>query len=479
MKKKSIALNAFFNILKTCASIIFPLITYPYVVRILNVSDMGDIEFARSIINYVGLVAGLGISTYAIREGAKVREDKKKFNHLANQLFSINVIMTVVALGVLVTLVCFIPYLKAYQRLLTIFSIITVGSTFVVDWINSIYEDFVYITIRNVVIQFIGLILMFLLIKDDGDYLIYAGILAFSSAGAAIPNWIYIRKYCKLRFTFHCDWKKHIKPILLIFAINVATIIYVNVDSTMLNVMKGSYDNGIYSAAVKVYNIFKNVVAAIIIVTVPRLSALSNKDNKEESMKLMKTIFNVVLFLVLPLCLLCGLLSKEIILFLAGKKYIKAVGALAILSISLCFSSLASFMTTSVLLPNGKEKAILKASIISAAVNFVLNFIMIPKFSYIGAAITTMIAELIMFIVSYASAKDYIDLSTMKSGILKYIVSCLGIVFVWYTVTAFTHVEGIVKIFVVGISGLLVYVLMNMKLWNVSITDIKKGIKGK
>ena len=96
MKKKSIALNAFFNILKTCASIIFPLITYPYVVRILNVSDMGDIEFARSIINYVGLIAGLGISTYAIREGAKVREDKKKFNHLANQLFSINVIMTVV-----------------------------------------------------------------------------------------------------------------------------------------------------------------------------------------------------------------------------------------------------------------------------------------------------------------------------------------------------------------------------------------------
>ena len=104
---------------------------------------------------------------------------------------------------------------------------------------------------------------------------------------------------------------------------------------------------------------------------------------------------------------------------------------------------------------------------------------MIPKFSYIGAAITTMIAELIMFMVSYASAKDHIDLSTMKSGILKYVVSCLGIVFVWYTVTTFIHVEGIVKIFVVGISGLLVYVLMNMKLWNVSITDIKKGIEGK
>ncbi|MGN9153048.1 flippase [Bariatricus sp. HCP3S3_E12] len=471
MKKKSIAVNALFNIIKTCASIIFPLITYPYVVRILEVKDMGNIEFSRSIINYVNLIAGLGIANYAIREGAKIRDNKVKFSNFANQMFSLNLIMTFVALLGLTMVYYFTPYLHSYGKILSIFSIITVGTTFVVDWINSIYEDFVYITIRNIIIQFIALVLMLTLIKNKNDYLVYVGILTFSSVGAAIPNWFYIKKYCKLKFTFHIEWKKHIKPIMMLFAISVATVIYVNVDSTMLNIMKGAYDNGLYSAAVKIYNIFKNVVAAIIIVTVPRLSALSGKEDAKESKRLMKLIFNVVLSMVLPLCLLSGLLSKEIIKFIAGEKYVLAAGALRILSLSLVFSSMASFMTTSVLLPNGKEKEILKASITSAVVNLLLNFVMIPKMSFIGASLTTMIAELVMFLVSYKAAKKYIDLSEMKKDIMKYVISCNGIVIVWFLISYYFNLNGIVYILTVGIIGMVIYGLVNLHLWDI---DIKK-----
>ena len=208
---------------------------------------------------------------------------------------------------------------------------------------------------------------------------------------------MYIRKYCRLRFTVRCDIKKHLKPILLIFAINVATVIYVNVDSTMLNIMCGEYDNGIYGAAVRVYNIFKNLVAAIVIVTVPRLSALQGTGKTEDSKKLMAMVFNVMFTLVMPLCLLCGLLSDDIIAFSGGSKYAPAASPLRILSVSLMFSSLASFMTTSVLLPNGKEKNILRASVISAMANFLLNFWLIPWLSYVGAAVMTLIAELLMF----------------------------------------------------------------------------------
>ena len=477
MKKKSIAVNAIFNIMKTCASIVFPLITYPYVVRRLAVKDMGDIEFARSIINYVNLIAGLGIANYAIREGAKLRENREKLNQFANQMFSINLVMTFIALIGLGLLYCFTPYLQPYGKILAIFSLITLGTTFMVDWINSIYEDFVYITIRNVIIQFISMILMLLLIKDEGDTLIYVAILTFSSVGSAIPNWLYIRKYCRLRFTLKCDLKKHLKPILLLFAISAATVIYVNVDATMIKVMKGSYDNGIYSAAVKVYNIFKNLVSAIIIVTVPRLSAMTTQKDSTESKKLMKLIFNVVLAIVLPLCLLSGLLSKDIILFIASKKYIQAGNALKILSVSLVFSSMASFMTTSVLLPNGKEKYILRASVISAVVNFTLNFWFIPKLSFIGAAITTMLAEFVMFTVSYMTAKQYIDLSEMKKDVGKYIAGCVGIIVVWIMIGKIMNLHGIVHIMVVGVCCMLVYILINLKLWKFDWKEILGKVK--
>mgnify|MGYP003437331839 FL=1 len=187
----------------------------------------------------------------------------------------------------------------------------------------------------------------------------------------------------------------------------------------------------------------------------------------------MKLIFNVVLSMVLPLCLLSGLLSKEIIIFIAGEKYVLAAGALRILSLSLVFSSMASFMTTSVLLPNGKEKEILKASITSAVVNLLLNFVMIPKMSFIGASLTTMIAELVMFLVSSKAAKKYIDLSEMKRDIMKYVISCNGIVIVWFLIRYYFNLNGIVYILTVGIIGMVIYGLVNLYLWDI---DIKKII---
>lgn len=471
MKRKSITTNALMNIIKTCASIVFPLITYPYAARVLNIDDMGAIEFSRSIINYVGLVAGLGISTYAMREGAKLRNNKEKLNYLANQLFSINLIMTAFALGILFFIALCFPYLRGYGSLLLIFSMIPIGTTLTADWINSIYEDFGYITIRNVFIQFIALILIIVFVKDKNDYLIYASILTFSSAGTAIPNLIYIRRYCPLKFVIKCDLKKHFKPIFLIFAINVATVIYVNVDSTMLNIMCGEYDNGIYGAAVRVYNIFKNLVAAIVVVTVPRLSALQGSGNTKDTKKLVAMVFNIVFTLVTPLCILCGLLSGDIIAFIGGSKYDSATLPLRVLSVSLFFSSMASFMTTSVLLPNGKEKYILRASIISAIVNLLLNFWMIPKFSYVGAALTTLLAEIIMFMISGFYAKKHFNLLEERQVILRCILSSLGIFVAWGVVNL-TGVTGISRIFAAGFLGMFFYFLIDMKLWNLGIKEI-------
>ena len=166
---KKMGVNAALNLFKTALSIIFPLITYPYISRILGVENLGKINYTASIVGYFSLVAALGISTYAIREGGRIRSDSKNLSHLGNQIFTINILSTIVSYLLLVLVVClFIPN-REYQILIFIQSLTIVFTTLGVDWINVLFEDFLYITIRSIIIQILSLILMFVLVKTASD----------------------------------------------------------------------------------------------------------------------------------------------------------------------------------------------------------------------------------------------------------------------------------------------------------------------
>lgn len=427
LKKKSLTINAVLNIIKQGFSILFPLITFPYASRVLGVSNYGRINFSSSIISYIALIAGLGIYNYAIREGSRVRENRDNLMSLADEVFSINIISTIVAYAIMFLLVLFWPKLGEYHSLLIIQSISIVFTTIGIDWFNVIFEDYFFIAIRYIVCQSIALILMFLLVKGEGDYLQYAFTSIFGSVLANISNLFYIRKHYhyfpKICLTSKC--LRHIRSIMIMFGSSVATLIYVNSDVTILGILKDDTIVGYYSVSAKIYSIVKQLLNALLVVSIPRLSNEIAKGEISTVNKQYNKVFSILILIVGPACVGMFMLSENIILLFSGRQYVPAATSLQILSIALAFATLACFFVNVVMIPIRKEKEVLIATCISAMVNIILNFILIPVFAQNAAALTTVIAEIIMLVCSIYFCRGAIHLkfwrelfTTMLSSLL-------------------------------------------------------------
>lgn len=427
MKKKSVGINAVLNVIKQCCAILFPIITFPYISRVLETENYGKVNFGNSIITYVTLFAALGLTNYAIREGARIRNDKKAFQTFANQVFTINCITTLVAYLVFILLIIFVPKLHSYWLLLLIQSISVILTTLGADWINSIYEDFLYITIRYIVVQIFSIIAMFIFVRTPEDYVVYAAIHVFANAGANISNFFHIRKYTHLRLTRKMNFKTHIKPMLLLFCNSLSVQLYINSDITLLGILMNDTVVGIYSAAVKIYNIMKQLLNAIIIVIIPRVSALLGEKKLKEYNALLEKVLHAIISIIMPIITGVFMLSYEIIALIGGENYASGYWALRILSIALCGAVFGNFYNNAILVPNKKEKNFLIATLTAASVNVVLNFVFIPLWGYIGAAITTVLAEFIVMFFGIYYSKGLYTFKICIKDILSCVVGCVFI----------------------------------------------------
>lgn len=141
---KSIKVNAILNVTKQLCKVVFPLITMPYVTRVLQASGYGKYNFSSSIVSYFILLAGLGISDYAIREGARIRDNKKKFQIFSEEVFTINILSTIASYMILFVFLLFSKKLLDYRLLIIVQSMSIILNTIGCDWINSVYEDYFY-----------------------------------------------------------------------------------------------------------------------------------------------------------------------------------------------------------------------------------------------------------------------------------------------------------------------------------------------
>ena len=274
MKKKSLGLNAFLNGLRSVLNLFFPLITFPYVSRVLSVSGIGIYNFSNTYINYFILISGLGITTYAVREGAKYRNNETEISKFASQIFSINMIATIVAYILLFASLIIFKNLHNYVSCTLIFSLQILFTTLGTEWIYTIYEDYAYITIRSIIFKIFSIALLFLLVKRPEDYLIYAAITVLSAVGSNILNFIHARSFVHIKLTAKTNWRYHLKPVLVIFASAIAVTIYVSSDTTILGLLKSDYALGIYSTSVKIYQMAQGLLSALLTVTIPRLAFL-------------------------------------------------------------------------------------------------------------------------------------------------------------------------------------------------------------
>lgn len=418
--KKSIKVNAILNVLKTCVTIFVPLISYPYVSHILSINDFGKINFTNSIISYFLLLASLGIPTYAIREAVALHS-KSDRDTFISEMFSMNLFFTLLSYLGLFFLYLICPPLHKYKNLLIIQSL-TIGFTTIgLDWVNNIDEDFLFLSIRTVLIQFLSLFAIFIFIRHENDYICYAIISTLAILITNLINYFYIRRNHSIRI-IKFDMNKHIIPVLIIFFNTVAITIYSNSDSTMLGIFCDDYRVGIYNLASKIYAIMKTLFSAIYVAVLPRVVKYLNKNDKFRFNELLHNTFHILLVILLPSVIGMVSLSKNIVYIVGGQKYHDSVVPLIILTIALLFAMFSNFISTLILIPKKKERKVCIATAIGACVNVVLNLIFIPCIGEIGASITTLIAEIAVFFLLYLDLSDKSIFSIRKNDLFALLV---------------------------------------------------------
>lgn len=478
--QQSIKRNTVFNAIKTASSILFPLITFPYISRVLLPENVGKINFGLSIVSYFSLIASLGITTYAIRECSAVREDKDKLSNIASQIYSINIITTIVAYVALAFTLVFYHKLENYRILIVIQSLTIIAMTLGADWLNSAMEDFRYITVRTVVFQLVSLVLMFIFVHQPEDYMKYAVISMVSSAGASVSNIWYRRRYCDVRFIWDImngiEWKRHMIPIIYLFVMILAQTLFNSVDITMIGLLKGDVEVGIYSTAHKVANLIVQVVVSSAWVVMPRMSNYFADRNYEAINMFLKKVLGYFALLGLPCIIGTICVSEELVQIIAGEEYLGAIPVLQILMIGFVFDLFGnSFIGNIICLPLKEEKKYTAVWIIASLINIVLNYFLIPLYGSRAAALTTAFSYIFSLVALLLVMNRRIKIEGYLKILISPIVGCLAIIVLCgsFGFIGNMYVRVIVKV----IAGGAAYTIIQCMLKNKFIFDLMKGVK--
>lgn len=464
-EKKSLKVNSILNVIKTLSSLLFPLITFPYISRVLLPENVGKINFGTAFVSYFSLIASLGITTYAVRECSAVRDDKKRLGQTASEIFSINVCTTIVAYILLGLSLVLFRKLDNYRTLIIIQSTAILFTTLGTDWLNTAMEDFKYITLRTVIFQFVSLPFIFVYVRNPDDYLKYAAISVLSSSGVNLVNIFYRKKFCVIRFTKHARWNTHFKPILLMFVMILAQTVFNSADVTMLGLIKGDFEAGIYGTANKIMNLLAQVVSSLVWVYMPRISFYFAEGDFSKINSMLRKTYGLLVLIGLPSIVGGIALSREIVLIIGGEKYIDASSTLCILLIALLFSLLGgNFLGNMILLPSKKESVYMVICCITAVVNVILNLVLIPVGGADAAAFTTAVSAFIILIMLLMCKDKRISLNyVFEMSIAPFIGSIFIYIYCKFVCSFVSIVFFKVGISIIGSIILYVMILHVMK----------------
>ncbi|MBQ5998378.1 MAG: flippase [Treponema sp.] len=458
MSQKSIKKNAFYSVIRSFASICFPIISFPYISRILNPDGIGKINFSNSFVDYFIMFAGLGITSYAGREAAKIRENATELNKLSRELIIINTLSTIISYILLFIITFSVSKLTQYYLLITICSSKILFETLGLNWLFIAEEDYGYITIRSIFFQFLSLICMFLFVHTEQDLFIYAIITVLSSVGSNIFNLFYARKYINVFERTKIELKKHLAPIFIFFGVSIAGRIYASIDTLMLGFMLDDTATGIYTAANKITFMIHKVISAAIIVMMPKCSNLFAKGKIDEYKSLIKKGLEFSILLATPASVGLMILTKPLILIFCGSQYTAAFFPMKILSFFILISTIENILYSNILIPIKKEKAIFLAQIIGLLTNIIINCLLIPILNVTGAVIGTIISEIITLLIMIYFSNNYFPVKKFCLLICKYSLFTFIMAIPTYLLSIYLK-GNISQLFVCTITGCFVYLL--------------------
>lgn len=479
MVKNNIKLNFLLNIIRIFFGAFFILLTIPYATRVLGSKNLGNVEYVNAIISYFLLFTALGIPSYGIREVARVRENKSELSKTVVELILILLITTII--GYIIFFIMISNFSEFLEKKV-LFFIIGGNILFTnigVDWFYQGIENQIYITIRYVITRVLALMLLFILVKEPKDYYIYAGVLVLMTSGSNIFNIVNLRKYISFKDLDRLNLKKHLKPILTIFSATLAVSIYAQLDTVMLGSIAGMEYVAFYSIANKLVRLVLVLITALGTIMIPRLSNCLNNLDMEGYKKYADISLKYILFLAVPSMIGVFFLSKEIILVMAGELFIQSVLTMRIVSLIILIVGIASFLGFQILYTNNLEIYYTYSVTVAAVVNFIFNYIFIPKYSQNGAAVGTVIAELtgVLLMLHFARRKLK-EIRFYKMDNLKYFVAAfiMGIVIFFFKKIQLPNLE---KLIISIVLGGIIYLIVLLVLKEYLVLEVIKIIKSK
>lgn len=416
---KKVVKNFIFNLIYQALTLMLPLVTTPYISRCLGVENIGAFSFTNSIVSYFVLFITFSFTTYGQKQIAFVRDDEAKRSQIFFEIQIKKLVLFVIAVigyGILIFTS------KEYRECYWIQIILLIAVLFDISFFFQGIEQYKITVIRNLVVKILGVVLIFSLVRDYSDLYLYISIYCATTLIGNLTLWPYIFKYVRFSYIKNISMSRDLKELVELFIPVLSVQMYISIDKTMLGMIcESTIENGYYEQALKIVRVCQVIITslgAVLISSISRMISDKDYDNVRS------TVYGAIKFGTLLACAMTfGLLavSDNLVPWFFGAGYEKVAIIISILSPIVTLSALSNVAGNGILIPMGKHNYLTLATTITAGVNIILNAIFIPRYYAAGAAMATVISEIVVLILQYYYAKEYLNFKGIFIAFIKYV----------------------------------------------------------
>lgn len=447
----SIKKNFFYSSILTISGYLFPLLTFPYVTRVLGVANLGICNFVDSIVQYFILFSMMGIGTTAIREIAKSKGNKRLLSLAFSSLLSLNMITTTIAIFILLSCTFVIPDMERHKELFFIGVAKILFNSLLVEWFYKGLEDFKYITARSLIVRSLYVLSVFLLVKSPDDYVIYFALNVIMVVVNATINIVHSRQFVMFSLSGVC-MKPYLSSFITLGVYSLLTSMYTSFNVAYLGFTCGEIEVGYYSVASKLFSIILALFTAFTGVMLPRMSSLIAEGNMELFRTLTNKSVEALLAFVLPLIIIAMSYAPTIVNIIAGSGYAGSVLPIKIMMPLMFVIGYEQIIVIQVLMPLKKDKAILLNSFIGATIALLANIALVSTYKSVGSAIVWIASESTVMISAQYFVRKYIGLHFPFTQIVKRLFFAIPA----FIICTYTYQDSPVRLF---LTALFVYTL--------------------
>lgn len=465
--------NYIYNFSNQILMLILPFITTPYVTRVFSSSELGSYGYYNSIVSYFALLATLGIGNYAVKEISSNSSNRSK---VFWEIYSIQLVFSFLSLGLYI-LLCLVNH-SFHNVIAYIVGITLLSRAIDISWLFQGVEDFRSLTFRSVMIKLIGVVSIFIFIKEESDLYLYIFLLVFYELLGQIIMWIPAKNWLQKPVFSLKDSIKHLNSVFILFIPQVAISLYALLDRTLLGALVSTRDVGIFEQGSKLVNLLLVVVTTLSGVILPHISNLISEGQKEKVNQFYEfsfLVYNVVIF---PMIAGMLIVNDNFVQFFLGSEFQDAKYAIMIMVWNMFFIGWTNIMGIQILIPHNKHKQFMVSTTIPAFFSITCNLVLIPYLGYIGASITSVLTESVVWIIQLYYARDIMKELTILPHMIKVALATAVMTLILVVVKSWIHFSPMLNVMILVVTGILIYFVIVIGFKIVDLKELKMRLKG-